>query len=80
MSVTKPWYDTKEGIEASPDNGLEGIRKLSEERYEAGYKRRERPGWWCFRARNEADGLPSYDEREDSYVASCDGCGHDMGE
>ena len=49
MSVTetKPWYDTREGLEASLGNGLAGLQRLAKERHEAGYDRRERLGWWC---------------------------------
>lgn len=36
--------------------------------------------WSCFRARNEDEGLDPYAERDDSYVSSCSGCGHDHGD
>lgn len=36
--------------------------------------------WPCFRDRNEQDGRSPYDERDDAYVSSCNGCGHDHGD
>jgi len=45
-ATTKPWYDTREGFEKALKGGLSALRELADERCEAGYKRKERLGWW----------------------------------
>ncbi len=41
------WYDTQEGIQKAVKKGIPGLRELSDARYEAGYKRKERMKEWC---------------------------------
>lgn len=41
------WYDTREGLQARLELGLEGLREIARARQEAGYDRRERLAEWC---------------------------------
>ena len=45
--MTKPWYDTRTGIERRLEGGLNGVHEIARARREAGYDRNERLAEWC---------------------------------
>ena len=70
--ATKPWYDTREGFENALQQGLAGLKEISDRRACAGYKDKERLsvwyilGYYCFDACGNTmvitEGHPTYSD------------------
>lgn len=53
--TTTPWYDTREGLTARLDAGLEGFREIQRERHAAYYDRNETLHAWMLLGRFQLD-------------------------